>query len=68
MMMVDIFCRLGGNPICENLQYSSDPQISYHQQLNCRYNNIVLRTIVWDYNIYNNSMSPLNGNVPIKLP
>ncbi len=60
MMMMDIFCRLGGNPICKNLQYSSDPQISYRQQLNCRYNNTVLRTIGWDYNICNNSMSPLN--------
>ncbi|CAM6030881.1 unnamed protein product [Sphagnum balticum] len=37
---------LGGNPICKNLHYNSDPQISYHQQLNCRYNNTVLRTIV----------------------
>ncbi|CAM6034650.1 unnamed protein product [Sphagnum compactum] len=37
---------LGGNPICKSLQYSSDPQISYRQQLNCRYNNTVLHTIV----------------------
>jgi hypothetical protein len=51
---------LGGNPICKNLQYSSNPQISYRQQLNCRYNNTVLRTIGWDYNICNHSMSPLN--------
>ncbi len=57
--MMDILCRLGGNPICKNLQYSSDPQISYHQQLNCR-NNSVLPTIGWAYNICNNSMSPLN--------
>ncbi len=45
MMMMDILCRLGGNPICNNIQYSSDPQISYHQQLNCRNNNTVLRAI-----------------------
>ncbi len=57
---MDIFCRLGGNPICKNLQYSSNPQISYCQQLNCRYNNTVLRTIGWDYHNFNNSMSPLN--------
>ncbi|CAM6034646.1 unnamed protein product [Sphagnum compactum] len=37
---------LGGNPICKNLQYSFDFEISYHQQLNCRYNNTVLHTIV----------------------
>ncbi len=54
MMMMDIVCRLGGNPICKNIQFSSNPQISYHQQLNCRF------TIGWDYNICNNSMSPLN--------
>ncbi len=57
---MDILCRLGGNPICKNLQYNSNPQISYHQQLNCRYNNIMLGIIGWDYNICNNSMSPLN--------
>ncbi len=60
MMMMDILCRLGGNPICKNFQYSSNPQISYRQQLNCRYNNTVLGTIGRDYNICNNSMSPLN--------
>ncbi|KAH9541931.1 hypothetical protein CY35_14G090000 [Sphagnum magellanicum] len=37
---------LGGNPICNNLQISSNPQISYHQQLNCRYNNSVLNILV----------------------
>ncbi|KAH8937548.1 hypothetical protein BDL97_16G034400 [Sphagnum fallax] len=37
---------LGGNPICNNLQISSNPQISYHQQLNCRYNNSVLNVLV----------------------
>ncbi|KAH9541936.1 hypothetical protein CY35_14G090100 [Sphagnum magellanicum] len=37
---------LGGNPICNNLQISSNPQISYHQQLNCRYNNSVLNKLV----------------------
>ncbi|CAK9198322.1 unnamed protein product [Sphagnum troendelagicum] len=37
---------LGGNPICNNLQISSNPQISYHQQLNCRYNNFVLNVLV----------------------
>ncbi|CAK9204830.1 unnamed protein product, partial [Sphagnum troendelagicum] len=36
---------LGGNPICKNLQLNSDFEISYHQQLNCRYNNTVLRSI-----------------------
>ncbi|CAM6034643.1 unnamed protein product [Sphagnum compactum] len=40
-----IIAVLGGNPICKNLQYSSNPQISYHQQLNCRYNNTVLVTV-----------------------
>ncbi len=46
---MDIFCRLGGNPICNNLQISSNPQISYHQQLNCRYNNFVLNILgmIW---------------------
>ncbi|KAH9541939.1 hypothetical protein CY35_14G090200 [Sphagnum magellanicum] len=37
---------LGGNPICNNLQISSNPQISYHQQLNCRYNNSFLNILV----------------------
>ncbi|CAM6057654.1 unnamed protein product [Sphagnum tenellum] len=37
---------LGGNPICNNIQISSDPQISYHQQLNCRYNNSLLNVLV----------------------
>ncbi|KAH9541956.1 hypothetical protein CY35_14G090500 [Sphagnum magellanicum] len=37
---------LGGNPICNNLQFSSNPQISYHQQLNCRSNNSVLNILV----------------------
>ncbi len=60
MMMMDILCRLGGNPICKNLQLSSVFEISYHQQLNCRYNNTVLRSIGWDYHNCNNSMSPLN--------
>ncbi|KAH8942289.1 hypothetical protein BDL97_14G091000 [Sphagnum fallax] len=36
---------LGGNPICKNLQLSFVFEISYHQQLNCRYNNTVLRSI-----------------------
>ncbi|CAK9262228.1 unnamed protein product [Sphagnum jensenii] len=36
---------LGGNPICKNLQLNFDFEISYHQQLNCRYNNTVLRSI-----------------------
>jgi hypothetical protein len=40
---------LGGNPICNNLQISSNPQISYHQQLNCRYNSSVLNILgmIW---------------------
>ncbi|CAK9218329.1 unnamed protein product [Sphagnum troendelagicum] len=37
---------LGGNPICNNIQISSNPQISYHQQLNCRYNNSLLNVLV----------------------
>ncbi|CAM6057655.1 unnamed protein product [Sphagnum tenellum] len=37
---------LGGNPICNNLHISSNPQISYHQQLNCRYNNSLLNVLV----------------------
>ncbi|CAM6057671.1 unnamed protein product [Sphagnum tenellum] len=40
-----IIAVLGGNPICKNLQLSFDFEISYHQQLNCRYNNTVLRSI-----------------------
>ncbi|KAH8942266.1 hypothetical protein BDL97_14G089500 [Sphagnum fallax] len=32
-----IIAVLGGNPICKNIQFSSDPEISYHQQLNCRF-------------------------------
>jgi uncharacterized protein YjbI with pentapeptide repeats len=40
---------LGGNPICNNRQINSNPQISYHQQLNCRYNSSVLNILgmIW---------------------
>lgn len=42
-MTMDLFCRLERNPICKKLKsYSSNLQISYYQQLNCRYNNVLM--------------------------
>jgi hypothetical protein len=61
---MDFFCRLGGNPICDKLdlnssnpKISSNPEIGYLQQLDCRYKNIALSKLGWDHTYYN-SISP----------
>jgi hypothetical protein len=42
-MTMDLSCKLKGNPICNKLKsYSSNLQISYYQQLNCCYNNVLM--------------------------
>jgi hypothetical protein len=63
-LIMDFFCRLGGNPICDKLdlnssnpKISSKPEIGYLQQLDCRYKNIALNKLGWDHTHYN-SISP----------
>ncbi len=63
-LIMDFFCRLGGNPICNKLdlnssnpKISSNPEIGYLQQLDCHYENIALNKLGWDHTHYN-SISP----------
>ncbi len=57
MMIMDFHCRLEGNPICKNLQCSSNFMICDIQQTCCCPQDG--QCTGWDY-IHNNSLFPLH--------